>query len=1013
MWKNWLTVAFIFKMVFNTGFAQPTHVVNDPEKVFKQMKDHFVKGEYGFAYPLAHELQATYTAEKSTDAGYLYDEVNYYATALELILQLPVGVSHAETMLSVTMNPARRQLLHYHLAHYYFLKDDFNNTINHYTLAGVDNLDNDAIATAKFEKAYAHFNLKQFEEAKPLFNEIFQLPDSKYHLAASYYYGFICYHQGSYAEAVKAFRLIEANPAYAGVVPYYLSELYYFQGKKEDALRYGESVLARGGNLYYEKELKLLIGQLYFEKKEFAIALPLLRDYVAASDKVSKEVMYELSYCYYKANNTEKAIEGFRQLSNEKDSMGQNSMYLLGNLYLKKDDKPNARIAFQYCAYNSSNAQQQQASRFNYAKLSYELGYQDIALREMRSYLKDYPAATDADEAKEILLSLLANTNNFTDAMEMYKQFGQPTSAMQKLLPRIQFGLAIDLLNDQRLDEASVLLQSILKNPQGGGTLPYAHFWNAEIAYRQNRYDEAIRGYQSFLDARVQPVGEANAQTAQYNSGYCWFQKGEYKNALAQFEAVAKSVNSNSSSLIQDAYLREADCYYMLREYGKANTIYTKVITLALPASDHALYQQAMIAGIKNSTEKINLLNKLVKQYPESNLVAEATMEIANTFLADEKFAAAVPYLNQLISRKSAESLKPKAYLKLGLAHYNNNENAEALKTFNALIENYPQSAETIEALSLVKNIYVEEGKPEAYIDLMARQGKPVSLSEADSLAYASAILKAGDADCAMAVPAFQGYLNRFPDGASALAAHDHIGACYVDQKNFSEAVKSYQYIFSKGVNPYYDEACSELARLHYVEYKDFASARKYYENLYQNTNDEKMRLDALRGWVRCNYQLKDYQGASSIASQLLSRKGISTDDKSIAALVLGKSQQATDCIAAITSFKSVAVINKSAWGAEARYEIAACHFQQKQLKLSEKAAMAVIKETGSYDYWVTRAYILIGDIFMEERDYFNAKATYESVSRNASIDELKTIATEKFQLAVDAESKNTKIANP
>ena len=74
---------------------------------------------------------------------------------------------------------------------------------------------------------------------------------------------------------------------------------------------------------------------------------------------------------------------------------------------------------------------------------------------------------------------------------------------------------------------------------------------------------------------------------------------------------------------------------------------------------------------------------------------------------------------------------------------------------------------------------------------------------------------------------------------------------------------------------------------------------------------------------------------------------------------------------------------------------------------------MTVIKETGSYDYWVTKAYILIGDIFMEEKDYFNAKATYESVSRNANIEELKTIATDKFQLAVDAESKNTKIANP
>ena len=65
--------------------------------------------------------------------------------------------------------------------------------------------------------------------------------------------------------------------------------------------------------------------------------------------------MYELSYCYYDANQVEKAIEGFKQLSNEKDSLGQNSMYLLGDLYLRTNQKANARNAFQYSADNSSN----------------------------------------------------------------------------------------------------------------------------------------------------------------------------------------------------------------------------------------------------------------------------------------------------------------------------------------------------------------------------------------------------------------------------------------------------------------------------------------------------------------------------------------------------------------------------------------------------------------------------------------------------------------------------------
>jgi predicted negative regulator of RcsB-dependent stress response len=73
---------------------------------------------------------------------------------------------------------------------------------------------------------------------------------------------------------------------------------------------------------------------------------------------------------------------------------------------------------------------------------------------------------------------------------------------------------------------------------------------------------------------------------------------------------------------------------------------------------------------------------------------------------------------------------------------------------------------------------------------------------------------------------------------------------------------------------------------------------------------------------------------------------------------------------------------------------------------------MAVIKETSSYDFWVTRSYILIGDVFMQQKDYFNAKATYQSVAQNAAITELKTEAQQKLDKAVAEEKINSKISN-
>jgi tetratricopeptide (TPR) repeat protein len=1007
----------IFYLLFSaiisgTAIAQPTHTVTDPEKKYKEAKEFFVKEQYAFAYPLVKELKQQYPANTASDHNYINDDVNYYYIACELKLMQPVGESDAVEYINSITNEPRSQVMSFHLAHYYFLKDDFANAIEYFEKAGYDNLSNDQIADAKFEKAYAHFNLKQFAEAKPLFNEIHQLPDNKYYIPANYYYGFISYYDRQYNEALKAFKLVEMHEDYKGVVPYYIAEIYYFQGKKDEALTYGESVLARGGNLYYEKQLKLLIGQLYFEKKEYKKALPLLEAYVNSSDKVTKEVLYELSFCYYKEGMNAKAIEGFKQLSNERDSMGQNSMYLLGDLYLKTGEKANARNAFQYSAFNSSNATQQKVSRFNYAKLSYELGYQDVALKEMKSYIKDYPNSEYDTEAKEILVSLLTNTNNFQEALALYESFGTPTASMQKAYPRIQYGRAVEMINDQQLSAADELLSKVIGNPQAGSLLPYANFWKSEIAYRMQRYDDAIRYGNAYIQSGAMAQGEANPAAARYNIAYSWLHKENYQNALTSFEAITRSVSSGSAPLVQDAYLRSADCYYMLKDFTKANAMYDQVINNALPQSDYATYQKAMIAGVKNPAEKIRLLNSIARQYPSSNLVQEVNMEIALTYISDEKFREAIPYLTSIVNGKD-NGLKPRAYLKLGLAHYNSNNNKDALTNYEALINKYPQSTEADEALGIIRDIYVEEGRPNDYVALMQKNGKTISVTEADSLNYSAAILRYNNGDCAAAITSFGKYLNQYPDGAYAIEASYLRSSCYQKNKDWSNALKGYEYVTNKGLNKYFEKASLEAARINYFELKDYTNAKKYFEMLRVNSVNQDNLLEALRGLVRSHYLLKDYTEANSAAKDLLTKKGISTDDKAIANLVLGKSQQiANDCNAAITSFKAAAAINKSSWGAEARYEIANCYLTLNNLATAEKAAMAVIKETGSYDEWVTKAYILLGDIFMQQKDYFNAKATYESVAKNAAIAALKAEAQQKLEKAVAEEKESSKISN-
>src|SRR5690606_29048951 len=67
--------------------------------------------------------------------------------------------------------------------------------------------------------------------------------------------------------------------------------------------------------------------------------------------------------------------------------------------------------------------------------------------------------------------------------------------------------------------------------------------------------------------------------------------------------------------------------------------------------------------------------------------------------------------------------------------------------------------------------------------------------------------------------------------------------------------------------------------------------------------------------------------------------------------------------------------LEKSADGAvaaEARYNIAQIYFKQNMLKEAEAAALNTVKLSGGQDYWVVKSYLLLADILVQQKDYFN-----------------------------------------
>ena len=73
-----------------------------------------------------------------------------------------------------------------------------------------------------------------------------------------------------------------------------------------------------------------------------------------------------------------------------------------------------------------------------------------------------------------------------------------------------------------------------------------------------------------------------------------------------------------------------------------------------------------------------------------------------------------------------------------------------------------------------------------------------------------------------------------------------------------------------------------------------------------------------------------------------------------------------------------------------------------------------LFRSNPSYDFWIAKSFILLGDNYLAQKDTFQARETYKSIVENYEKepndpDDLKAIATEKLDAIINAEKKSEK----
>lgn len=945
------------------------------------------------------------------------DKVKFYRIASALKLSTNTCVEEAKAYITATANPAGKRRMAYRLAQFYFEQGMLANAIPYYEMAGIDNLSNAEIANARFELAYCYFNSKQFDKAEPLLASIKAL-DGKYYNAGNYYYGLLAYNESNYAEALKSFQIIENQKEYNSIVPYYIAEIYYFMGNKGKALSDAKRLINKPEKQFYDNELHLLAAQVLFEDQKYAEALPYFEHYYQHSDKIRKEDLYEMAYCYFRGQQWDNAIDKFRQLSNTQDSLGQTSMYLLGDCYLKTGDRRSARNAFSVCADMPYNAGQREAALLLAAKLSYELGYNDEAISRVNDLLQDYPNTQYKDEAKTLMSDLLIKTNNYADAYNSLREVKTQDENYWRVLQKVTYGYALQQMQAGNNSVADELLALSLRHPADAAYEAAALFWRGDMAYKQHQYENTISYTQSFItkadgNRRIQYLSpEATMDNAYTNMGYASMALNDYKAAQTYFSKAQQAQVYDSARYV-NSLLREADAVFMQKDYTRAIALYDKVIAANGADADYARFQKAVILGLAGRTnEKINILQGLINKTPASAYKYDAHYEIALAYIEADKYKDAIAMLTPLTEAFDKRDLAPKAWMKIGFAHQQAGNDDKAIEAYRHVAVEYPTSEERPATLDALKSLYIEHNQPGAYAQLLKDNNISTSGDAAvDSAYYAAAETQFGAGKWQNAKQALGQYLSQYPNGVFANKAHYYKAESHYQLKEYKEALVDYDAVLNNSWSNFSEPSAKRAAIIAFND-KDYTAALNYYGKLRNTAMGPENLQAAYNGMMQSSFNLKQYETAALYADTVLSLPGAdealinnALSHKAKSLYNQGKQEDAFNLFKQLQSSKNPAI------AAEAHYYVAEAYYKQDKLKEAEAAANTTIKNAAGNEYLVVRSFILLADILVKQKDYFNAKATLQSLVKNVKIPELKQEAAGKLEEVKAMEKKQSKVS--
>lgn len=825
---------------------------------------------------------------------------------------------------------------------------------------------------------YMAFMSGDYERSEQYFSRI--VPSSDYADHATYYKSYMAYARGEYEVARQGFVALGDSPIYRDLMPFYTMQIDFKSGDYRSVVASGDALMQRTTP---EQTLQInrMMAESWFQLDDYPSAVKYLNAYRAADGNMGRVENYIMGYSLYRQTLYAEALPYLREACGADDLLTQNASYHLADCYLRAGDRTNAMHSFAMASSAQHDSSLAEEAHFNYGKLQYELGggHFNEAINVLSRYIAQYPNSERREQARQLLIAAYYNSHNYAEAYDAIKSMPNPDGEMLLALQKIAYFNGLEAYSEGDLATAEASLGESLTVGSNAKYSALASFWLGEIAYSRGDSGVALQRYRNFL-ARA-PKSDREYAMAQYNVGYCYFNAGNMSAAADAFESFL-SLYRGRDSYFADANNRLGDAYYSAREFDRALACYDRAIATDASERYYAQYQRAITLGVqRKNNDKIALLRSIVGA-DRGDYVDAATYELGRTFISTENYSEGVRVLEGFVGDYPNSTYHAQALSDLGLAYMNLGQRDKALQYYDRVVKAEPQSSQAKSALQGIRDIYMEQGNADAYFDYAERMGLEGNVSQMtrDSMSYAAAQKLYLDNKLPEAASSFNNYLMNYPKGYYRNDALFFLGDCQVREGRDEEAIATLTQLAAQGQTQYSERVLDKLSSMCY-KMERYGEAATAYRSLYDVTQTASVRTNAASGYVASTLKVADDDGIVAMADDVERMSGVNDvalrKARHAKAAVLkrrGEDQQA------LAIYKTLSAETKSVEGAEARYMLIEAEFAAKNYDRAENMVYEFSDSKTPQNYWLAKAFILLGDIYMIRNDAFQARATYQSV---------------------------------